>query len=204
MKMCAVSIVTAAMLASGSAALAQNFVNPGFENGLSGWSGFGNQFADTTTPRTGDGVAKMFGTFTGGFGVSGLFQTFPAAPGQMWTMSGFFRHNTGDALFGNGPANSNWVISKLSFRNAADQEIGFAESAPFDGRNLVDVWTPTSAVGAAPANTVAVQAFFLFIQPNFDGGSVLIDDALLVPAPGVASFLAVGGIALGARRRRAR
>jgi hypothetical protein len=118
-------------------------------------------------------------------------------------MSGFFRHNTGDALFGAGPGNDNWVVTKLSFRNAADQEIGFAESAPFDGRNPVDVWTPTSAVGAAPANTVAVQAFFLFLQPDGDGGAVLIDDASLVPAPGVAGLFGIAGLTLVSRRRRA-
>jgi hypothetical protein len=205
MKMCAVSIVSAAMLASGSAALAQNvLVNPGFESGLSGWTPFGNVFADTTTPLSGSGVAKMFGGFSGGFNVGGMFQTFPAAPGQNWSFSANFRHNTGDNLIGNGPANSNWVISKIEFRNAADQVTGFAESASFDGRNARDVWTPTTTGSlVAPANTASVWAFFLFLQPSFDGGAVLIDDASLVPAPGVAGLFGIAGLTLAGRRRRA-
>lgn len=197
--------MTAAVLASGSAAMAQNvLVNPGFESGLSGWTTFGNVFAESITPLSGSGVAKMFGGFTGGFNVQGMFQTFPAAPGQNWNFSANFRHNTGDNLVGNGPAGSNWVISKLEFRNAADGVTGFAESAPFDGRNALDVWTPTSTGSlVAPAGTASVWAFFLFLQPQFDGGAVLIDDASLVPAPGVAGFFGIAGLTLVSRRRRA-
>ncbi len=199
--MCSVLV---AMAGVGAAASAQNvLVNPGFESGLSGWTTFGNVFAEPITPRTGNGVAKMFGTFSGGFGVSGLFQSFPANPGETWTMSAFFRHNTGDAMIGNGPTASNWVVTKFEFRNAADQTISFAESAPFDGRNATDIWTPTSASGTAPAGTVSVWAFFLYLQPQFDGGAVLIDDASLVPAPGVAGLFGLAGLTLAGRRRRA-
>ncbi len=200
--MCSILVAVAGI---GAAASAQNVLsNPGFENGLAGWTTFGNVFADTTTPLSGSGVAKMFGGFSGGFNVGGMFQTFPAAPGQNWSFSANFRHNTGDNLVGTGPANFNWAISKIEFRNAADQVTGFSESAPFDGRNTRDVWTPTAAGSlVAPAGTASVWAFFLFLQPQFDGGAVLIDDATLVPAPGVAGLFGLAGLAMAGRRRRA-
>ncbi len=130
----AVSLCALAAVAVAAPANAQNMLtNPGFESGLSGWTGFGNQFAESITPRSGSGVAKMFGNFSGGFNVSGLFQTFPAAPGQNWSFDAYFRHNTGDLMTGvgiPGGGSGNWVIAKLEFRNASDAVTGFVESAP--------------------------------------------------------------------------
>jgi MYXO-CTERM domain-containing protein len=201
-----ISAVCGLVIASGlaSQALASNvLVNPGFEAGLSGWTPFGNVFADGSTPLSGTGVAKMFGGFSGGFNVQGMFQTFPAAPGENWSFSANFRHNTGDNLVGTGPGNFNWALAKFEFRNAADQVTGFSESAPFDGRNARDVWTPVSAGSlVAPAGTASVWAFFLFLQPAFDPGAVLIDDASLVPAPSAAGLIAVGGLFAARRRTR--
>lgn len=202
----AVSLCALAVVAVAAPAHAQNMLtNPGFESGLSGWTGFGNQFAEPITPRTGNGVAKMFGNFSGGFNVSGLFQTFPAAPGQNWSFDAYFRHNTGDLMTGvgiPGGGSGNWVIAKMEFRDASDVVTGFVESAPFDGTSTPDAWLSRSVALTAPANTASVWAFLLYLQPAFDGGAVLIDDTSLVPAPGAAGVIGVGAIAFARRRRR--
>ncbi|MFO0832581.1 MAG: hypothetical protein U0637_12170 [Phycisphaerales bacterium] len=186
-------------------AQAQNMLtNPGFESGLSGWTPFGNVFAESVTPRTGSGVAKMFGNWSGGFNVSGFFQTFPAAPGQNWSFEGYLRHNTGDNMVGTGIPNGgsgNWVIAKMEFRDASDTAVGFVESAPVDGTSPTDVWLQRSVSLTAPANTVSVWAFFLYLQPQFDGGAILVDDARLIPAPGFGA-VAGGALVAFARRRR--
>lgn len=200
-----------ALLAGTQAASAQNLlVNPGFESGLSGWTAFGNVFAEVANPpaivpNSGNGVVKMFGGFSGGFSVGGLFQEFATTPGTEWELSGFARHFSGDALFGGGAPNSNWVVAKMAFFNSSNTEIGFAERTVLDGTFATDVWHNSGPIlGTAPAGTVKVQAFFLFLQPGLDGGAAFIDDASfsVVPAPSSALVLAAAGVAAARRRRR--
>lgn len=196
-----------AILALASAANAANvLVNPGFESGLSGWTPFGNVFAETVTPRSGNGDAKMFGGFSGGFNVGGLFQTFSATPGQTWEFSGFVRHNTGDALTGIGadaPATDNWVVQKFEFRDASNTAIASTELSVLDGRTATDTWFGNTLSLTAPAGTQSIWAFYLYLQPQFAGGAVLIDDTSLsvVPAPASLGILAGAGLLAGRRRR---
>ena len=88
------------------AASAQNMLaNPDFENGLTGWNVFGNAFPQTDNggqfvARSGTGLVSMFGNFSGGFDVSGIFQEFPANPGDTFTIDAWSRHFSGDALTG--------------------------------------------------------------------------------------------------------
>lgn len=206
MRSTTLSAACVALCALAGAASANVLVNPGFEDGLNGWSPFGNVFAETVTPRTGAGDAKMFGNFSGGFNVSGLFQTFSATPGQTWEFSGYVRHNTGDALTGIGadnPAADNWVVLKFEFRDAANNVTGSTEQNVLDGRTPTDTWFGHSISLTAPANTQSIWAFFLYLQPQFAGGAVLMDDADLhvVPAPSALGVLAGAGL-LAARRRR--
>lgn len=196
-----------AILALAGAAQASNVLaNPGFESGLAGWNTFGNVFADASTPRSGDGVAKMFGGFSGGFNVGGFFQTFAATPGQTWELSGYVRHNTGDNLTGIGnqnPAADNWVVQKFEFRDASDTAIGSTEASVLDGRTATDAWFGNTLSLTAPAGTQSIWAFYLFLQPQFAGGAVLIDDTSLsvVPAPSAIAVLAGAGLLVGRRRR---
>lgn len=189
----------------GSGTNANVLTNPGFESGLSGWTTFGNVFAETITPRTGSGDAKMFGNFSGGFNVSGLFQSFPASAGQNWSFDAYFRHNTGDQLTGAGLPNFNWVVMKFEYRDASNTAIagGAVETVSLDGTSATDTWLHSGPISlAAPAGTASVFAFLLYLQPLFDGGAVLMDDANLVPAPGGAGGLVCAGLVLLLRRRR--
>lgn len=171
------------LLATATAASAQNVLtNPGFESGLAGWIPFGNAYPEAVNPPaivplSGNGVAKMFGNFSGGFDVTGIFQEFPTVPGEAWEMSSNARHFSGDPMVGAGAPNDNWVVQKMAFFDAGNNEIGSAESTILDGTYATDVWFPSGLVqGTAPAGTVKVQLLILYLQPVNDGGAALIDD----------------------------
>ena len=198
----------AALVCGASSAFAQNLLtNPGFEDGLNGWFAFGNAFAEASNPPEivpfeGNGIAKMFGNFSGGFDVTGIFQEFPAAPGQTWEMDAYSRHYSGDAMIGNGLPDSNWVVMKIVFKDAGDAEIGAAESTILDGTYATDTWFDNAPVsGIAPAGTVQVEAFILYLQPFNDGGAAHIDNVSLIPAPASVALLGLGGLVATRRRR---
>jgi hypothetical protein len=201
------ALILAAIGAAGTAANANLLVNPGFEDGLNGWLWFGNVFHETTNPPQfepyeGDGVVSMFGNFTGGFNVTGIYQEFDAAPGTEWTLDVFSRHFSGDPLIGNGAPDANWVVQKIAFKDAADAEIGSVESTIMDGTFATDTWFDNAAItGVAPAGTVQVEAFVLYLQPLFDGGAVHIDNAYFIPTPGALATFAFAGLVATRRRR---
>jgi hypothetical protein len=177
------TIMTLALAAGATQAMGQNLLeNPGFEDGLNGWGVFGNVFHEVINPpqfepHSGDGMVSMFGLFSGQFNVSGMYQSFPADPGSRWEMDAYSRHFSGDAMVGDGAPDANWVVMKIVFRNAVGDEIGSNEATIMDGTFLPDVWHNNDAIEAeAPADTVAVEPFILYLQPLFDGGAAHIDD----------------------------
>jgi hypothetical protein len=209
-KLCVVvgGVGLAVVLAMPPVASANLLTNPGFEDGLNGWITFGNVYPETSNPpqfvpHSGDGLASMFGNWTGGFNVSGLFQEFPAAPGSDWTLDVYSRHWSGDALTADG-TDDNWVVQKIVFKDLNDVELpGAVESTIMDGTFPTDVWIDNAPISAtAPEGTVQVEAFVLYLQPLYDGGAVHLDDAVFTPEPTSLAILALGGLALLGRRRR--
>ena len=162
---------------------AQNLLlNPGFEAGVSGWSTFGNAYHEASNPpqfqpHSGSGMVSLFGNFWGTFNTSGIFQSFPASPGDVFELDGWARHYSGDALVGNGAPNDNWMILKIAFLDAGQTEIGAAETTILDGTYATNTWHGASAIQAtAPANTTSVQALVIFLQPSFASGAGHVDD----------------------------
>ncbi|MCB9881207.1 MAG: hypothetical protein H6834_05405 [Planctomycetes bacterium] len=190
--------LTVALFASPT--IAQNMLaNPDFEAGLSGWSVFGNAYPQTTSPpqfvaNSGVGLVTMFGNFSGGFDVTGIFQEFPANPNETFTIEAYSRHWSGDALTGSGAPAFNWVVMKIAFFDAGNAETGAAEATILDGTSPTDTWIYNPPVsGTAPANTVKVQAFILFLQPANDGGAAQIDDVtFLGPPPQMPTYPGTG------------
>jgi hypothetical protein len=179
------------VLATAGIASANLLTNADMEAGPTGggvqsWITFGNVFTEAPPaagiqPLSGNQVAKMFGTFSGNYGVSGMFQEFPATPGSVWQLSSNALHAAVDPMIGAGPAASNWVVQKIAFKDAGDAEIGAVESVILDGTFSQDTWHAAAPiVGNAPAGTVQIEAFILYVQPNFDGGSAQIDDVELL------------------------
>lgn len=218
---CAGMLSLTILLVSGPAHSATNLLaNPGFESGLTGWTAFGNAFAESSNPPQfvpyeGSGLVSMFGNFSGGFNVSGIFQEFAATPGSSWRLWSKSRHYSGDPMIGV-MGSGNWVVQKIAFFDAGNIEIGGVESTVLDGTFSTDAWHDnTAVVGTAPANTVKVQALILYLQPAFDGGAAHIDnvafydvtgESLPAVAPwGVAVMsLLLGGVATVVLSRRHR
>jgi len=175
-------------LATDAGASSNLLANPGFESGLAGWIAFGNAYPETSNPPSvvplsGQGVAKMFGNFTGGFDVTGIFQPFATVPGTQYQMSSNARHFSGDPLLGIGAAScatgcsDNWVVQKIVFKDAGNVEIGSAESVILDGTYPTDVWVAAAPITAtAPAGAVSVEVFILYLQPAGKPGAAQIDD----------------------------
>jgi hypothetical protein len=174
--------------------------NPGFEAGPTGagatdWLTFGNVFTEAAggifVPCEGNQLVSMFGPFTGSFGVSGVYQEFPAQPGEEWSFSVKSRHASADPMTGTGNATcpscvDNWVVQRLEFFDAADSLVGAAESVILDGTYATDVWHDNPPVTLiAPAGAVEVRSYVLYLQPGSDGGAAHLDAAVLTctPAP---------------------
>lgn len=189
----ALKIVTGLLFALtlASAASANVLVNSGFEAGPApsygagpGWTVFGNVYTESSNPPAiipyaGSNICKMFGTFSP-FGVSGIFQSYPASPGETWSLSSKSRHFSGDAMIGSGipsGGSGNWVVQKLIFRANGVDDIASVESTILDGTFATDTWFDNAAVTmVAPPTTTTVWAFILYLQPAYDGGAAQIDD----------------------------
>lgn len=190
------AVIAGALLLSPVSFAANILVNPGFESGpqgfgATGWGAFGNAYSEPTNPPwispcNGGWDLKMYGLFTGSFSVSGIFQEFPSAPGDMWEMSSTALHWSGDPLLGVA-GTGNWVVQKIAFFDAGNTEIGSNESTILDGSYAQDTCHVAAAIQAlAPAGTVKVQALVLFLQPANDPGGVQVDDVsfeLVSPVP---------------------
>ena len=143
----------------------------------------GNVFAEATNPaagiepHTGSSLCKVFGQFIGGSNTTGLFQSFPATPGETFTMDCWTRHWAFDPITGAGGPNDNFATMKMAFFDASNMEIGSAERTVLDGTFPTNTWVDNPPVaGTAPPGTVTVQALLLFIQPGVGTGAAQFDD----------------------------
>jgi hypothetical protein len=189
MKKMILALVGMALICTTGTALAGSNIlaNRGFEEGPTGygaqdWQAFGNVYTEGLNPAAGfipidNQLVSMFGNWTGPYNVSGIFQEFPTSEGEGWVLSCNTRHWGGDPMVGVGAPNDNWVVQKIAFFDAGNNEIGAVESTVLDGTFATDVWHANSQiVGFAPAGTVKFQALILYIQPGTDGGAAHIDN----------------------------
>jgi hypothetical protein len=221
-KICALAIVGA--LAASDQVAANVLANPGFETnavlgagpvpGATGWNTFGNAStasANLDPVRTGIGSLRLAGS--GNFSVPGAFQTFPAAPGQIWDFQGYML--TPNTL----PPDATFGLLKIVWSNGTNDlppgpiNIGQAgpvanpgiESLPFlNSASAPNTWQFTQAQGVAPPGTTQVSFFALFVDQS--AGTGYFDDlaADQVPEPATIALVGFGAIGGAIRSRRNR
>lgn len=163
--------------------------NPRFATGLTGWSTFGNVFADARafTVRSSPGSAKLFSTFVAD-SPSGLFQTVPATPGSLWQLDVHSRNTCQETPI-NG-TNDNFGLARIVFRDAGNNEIGGQDVTVTNASAPLGSYAKSTVQATAPTGTVSVQAYVLFISPSLLGGAFWVDDINLhqVNTTGVPTF----------------
>ena len=168
--------------------------------GAAGWTAFDNAFtvdssALTTGPLGGMGQSlKMFG-----FG--GVFQDFAATEGQEWNAGVFMLNDSSDPMGAGQVAAIN-----IEWRDGAGDLISFIGNGTFTGADApVDEWLLQTVTGSAPAGTASAR--IVLITGNFipapGGGAPHFDNAFaeVIPAPGSAALLGLGGLVATRRRR---
>lgn len=154
--------------------------NGDFEAGdLTGWSGGANAGDNETigAPAVGAQADNFAAELELAAGVSELRQTFPAAPGEEFSMSGYMLTE------GPLPSEPSFGLLKIVFQDANGADLAPAsinigqpnadfpgvESLPFlNDASPVDTWVFTEAQGVAPAGTV--QVVFLVLNVDFGAG----------------------------------
>lgn len=197
--------------------------NPDFEAGGGSYTGyftFGSG-VQLSTPATdniflnGTTAAKIYGGFagcpgTGSFSVCGFGQTFTPTVGKIYEFTGNAFVSTADKMLGSVTCNSNRVLAKIAFFNAASggTEIQSNEVVIADGNLPRDQWVPFSVSAPAPTGALRVEADILYLQPGCDTGSAFVDglsftatspssEPNLLVNPSFASPLATGWTTFG-------
>lgn len=180
-------IAAAAFVCVSAGAAMGQVANPSFEqNGgsFAGWSTFENAFIDTTLARTGTHAAKFFGNFSQPYAASGAYQDFPTTPNTTWTGTGWFAHTSGDPLVG-----QNIGLINIEWHRADGSMISYLTTTTTTSLSPVDTWQQFTVSGVAPAETATARIVVLILQPNFEAGSVLVDDVTFSSqAPCTADF----------------
>lgn len=175
------AIVGACVSASSAQLLNASFDDPGFQTTFMDWEQFGGNIflvedPNYQPPLDGTGCGKIFGNFDGQQqSDSGVFQRVTANPGETYTATINVLHRSDDAMAG---ANIGLLI--LSWRDVNGAEILADSKVIIDANSPLDQWIEDSVTGTAPAGTVGVDFFMLFIQ--------FADDDFPFGAPGAMFF----------------
>jgi len=181
-------------------------VNPSFENGLVGWTPYGNggntELAGNTYYNGGNPVGasnvlvyeglrvqKVFPTFTGGANYSGVIQDVPTGPGSTWsaTAKALTHHQDQIGVWTGTGTNQFWI--EVTFRDDANTILSDTYLSPIiENASALDTWHDmrvTNHVGGgyvltAPAGTTKVRIQEVYYQPyGYAGGSVYADQMVL-------------------------
>lgn len=153
--------------------------NPSFDTDLSSWTTFGNAFYDARdfARYTPTGGAKMFGPFSTPGASSGMYQGFPATPGETYWLGAYSMTTCEENPIAE--TDSSFASIKLVFTSGG-VETGSQELLVEDMNSNYGNWSANTISAIAPAGTDSVFAYLLFIQnQTTDPGAVFFDDVCL-------------------------
>jgi beta-glucanase (GH16 family) len=165
-----------------TAADVRELLNAGFEDGAGqafpNWvrfGGTGNVMRDPQPDHAHAGASalQMFGAYTTDPNESGLYQTMPAVPGEVWEASAWARNRPGDALQG-----GNRVYLSLQFVGASNVVVLARESILVDAASSTN-YTWHAVRETAPAGTTLVRVSLRVRQVGGANGSANVDDVSL-------------------------
>jgi hypothetical protein len=201
------------LVLSPSVASANLLADPGFESGtpvpggIGGWEPFNGAAFSMAQAYSGIWSMEMITTNN----VPGAFQVLPASPGDVFTLTGF---GLAPVQLVAGPDQAAFGGIQFTFFDAAGTDLGTVETGPglaaadFRGPNEAagdftpGVWEPLSVTATAPAGTVTVQAFPIYIDFSGNTQGIYVDDMALVPEPTSLTLLGACGLVLIGMRRR--
>jgi hypothetical protein len=180
------------------AAHANSLVNPSFETAGTNdadavnwtmFNGANRHGTNDTTVSIHSGLWSLqtIAPATNAPDASGAYQDVPASPGQNWRLTGYLltwinAKLVGPTAFGQAQLafvdGSNAVISNSTVYGA-----GFASDTPMP----VNTWVPFEVDATAPAGTVAVRTYLLYVGDNQDAGSIFFDDVNLYQPSGAST-----------------
>jgi hypothetical protein len=189
-------LVIGALLAGPSTASAQNLlVNPSFEETVdwgegpkpAGWGVWGTTWSidaldanATLPPLDGERMELNMGPWWCPWCNSGFVQDLPAASGQLWQITSSSYATSAFSMAGT----QNFMVMKIEFWDHFDPhpewgELPLAqpEVVIADGATPLDEWQSHALQASAPAGTVMARAAFVWIQPNWEEGAAIVDDA---------------------------
>ena len=207
----AAAAATLALSGAASGQIVTNLLdNPSFESadasggdvpGAPDYFTFNDVFTTASVSNTGDQSLKAFGPFVDGGGAGAVQGGFAAMEGDVFQAGAFLLNSSTDPL-----GENNFAVVKVEYLDAGGGVIAAFESAQANADTLpMDVWTPYTATGVAPAGTASAQFVLVHVQIDpITGGSIFADDASfgrVIPEPATVGLAAVGGLALLRRRR---
>ncbi len=159
-------------------------LNGGFEyrginNDFINWTRFNAGFntlidPDSTNAHSGSRCVQMFGRFTNTWNNSDLYQTLPAAAGQVWQAGVWVRNRPGDSLQG-----FNQALLKLEYLDAYNNTLSVSEQVVADATTTTN-YQPCAVMRQAPTGTAWARITLEVDQTAYAPGSVNFDDASLV------------------------
>ena len=161
----------------------QRVENAGFESAyLSEWTTFGNTITNVRTEsqiaKNSSGSLKVFGQFNGVTNYSGVEQALTVKPGMEIRASCDRYVASGDSIAGT----SNICLMKVDYyrkRNGifgTSDYIASASTTIANGVTTNDTWNHYEFTDLAPADAVEARLAIVFVQPENESGSVIVDN----------------------------
>ncbi|MCC6971017.1 MAG: hypothetical protein IT434_12435 [Phycisphaerales bacterium] len=190
-------VVSMGALACASASATNVLVNPGFEDGLTSWSGGGAIRGGDPTPH--GGLAYLFGGAVSSFYTYQMLTPATMGVSEADIDAGLVEIDFGGWQAGWGTQRDEGKI-EIKFLDQASATLATMDLGWFHSNHT---WTERSGVTVAPAGTRFVEFGFYGLRHDGSNCDAYLDDAFVIPQilPS-GSTLAMFALAIGAARRR--